>query len=104
MGWEFQWQRLDAIAGKLPEVSFLPIILRCHRDITVDRITRRHEDSDGTRSTAAQILAGHPHVWDYLEQLQRPDVRFVDAAQGAELVYTHTLKHLEDLARHAGVK
>jgi predicted kinase len=100
MGWEFQWQRLDALAGKLPEVSFLPIILRCPRHIAVERITRRHEDSGGTRSTAAQILAGHPHVWDYLEQLDRPDVRFVDAAHGAELVYAQTVKHIQEFARH----
>ncbi|NYH92919.1 AAA family ATPase [Actinopolymorpha rutila] len=99
MGWEFQWQRLDAIVGKLPEVSFLPIILRCPRRVAVERITRRHEDSGGTRSTAAQILTGHPHVWDYLEQLDRPDVRFIDATQEAELVYTQTLKHIEELAR-----
>jgi predicted kinase len=94
MGWEFQWQRLDAIVGRLPEVSFVPVILRCPRHVAVERITRRYEESGGKRSTAAQILSGHPHVWDYLDRLDRRDVRVVDAVQDPELVYAQTLRHL----------
>src|SRR5690242_11822627 len=33
MGWAFQWQHLDGIRERHPEILFLPIILRCPRDI-----------------------------------------------------------------------
>ncbi|GAA4989483.1 hypothetical protein GCM10023317_16000 [Actinopolymorpha pittospori] len=99
MGWEFQWQRLDAILRRQPEVRFLPLILRCPRDIAVERITRRHEESGGTRSTAAQIQSVHSNVWDYLERLDRPDARIVDAVQKPDLVYAQALGHLQDLGR-----
>jgi predicted kinase len=99
MGWEFQWQRLDAIVERSPEVSLLPIILRCPRDVAVDRITRRYDETDGKRSTAAEILGRHPHVWDYLEQLDRPDVRMIDATLEPELVYTQTRLCVQDHRR-----
>jgi predicted kinase len=95
MGWEFQWQRLDAIVESSPGVSFLPIILRCPRDVAVDRITGRYE-TDGNQSTAEEIVGRHPHVWDYLEQLERPDVRIVDATLEPELVYAQTRRYVDD--------
>lgn len=95
MAWEFQWQRLDAIVENSPGVSFLPVILRCPRDVAVHRVTGRYE-ADGSRSTAEEILGRHPHVWDYLEQLDRPDVRVVDAALEPELVYAQARRYVHD--------
>lgn len=96
MGWEFQWQRVDAIVEALPEVSLVPVILRCPREVAMERIARRYDASDGQRSTAAEIVRRHPNVWDYLERLDRRDVRMIDANQEPELVYAQTLGYLLD--------
>jgi hypothetical protein len=96
MGWEFQWQRVDAIAGRLPEVSLLPVILRCPRHVAIERITHRHHDSGGKRATSAEISTSHSHVFDYLERLDRPDLHVVDATHEPDLVYAETLRYLHD--------
>jgi predicted kinase len=99
MGWEFQWQRLDAIVGRIAEVSYLPMILRCPRVVAVERITRRYSETDGKRSTAEEILGRHPQVWDYLERLDRPDVRVIDATLEPELVYAQAQRCIQECRR-----
>lgn len=94
LGWAFQWERLDAIHDERPGTRFLPLLLRCPREVCVERIDRRRADSGGTRSTAARLLADHPHVWDYVENLDRPDLRVVDAAQDVDHVFRQALDHL----------
>ena len=44
MGRAFQWQQVDAIARAHPEAVFLPIVLRCPREVCLERITLRHAE------------------------------------------------------------
>lgn len=94
LGWAFQWQRLEAIRERHPEVLFQPIILRCPLDVCLDRIRQRHEAAPVHHSppelftTRPKILA----VWDFLEHLSRPEVRFVDAARPFDAVYAEVIR------------
>lgn len=89
MGWPFQWERLDAIGDRLPKVRILPVMLRCPREICVERARTRHDanptyyDRPETYTTDPRLLA----VWEYLARLDRPEVHFVDATGPADVVY-----------------
>ncbi|HEX3994907.1 MAG TPA: AAA family ATPase [Acetobacteraceae bacterium] len=87
MGWDFQWRRLDAIVAARPDAVFLPIILRCSRQICTERIAQRHQDSP-TEAAPDQVLQ-QPHIpelWHYLDILDRPDVRVIDASGPPDVV------------------
>jgi predicted kinase len=96
MGRAFQWERVDAIARAHPEAQFLPIVLRCPREVCLERIARRHAERPdryeppAVFTTDAWVVA----TWDYLERLERPDVHVVDAAPGADAVYAEVREYL----------
>ena len=96
MGWAFQWERLDAITGRHPEISCLPIILRCPKDHCMERMRARHasapsrHDPPEPYTLSPQLL----QVWDYLERLDRPDAHFVDAARSQDEVYEDVKRYL----------
>lgn len=102
LGWAFQWERLDAIHQSRPHVRFVPLLLRCPREICVERIDRRYEASDGTRASARQLMAEHPQVWDLVENLQRSDLRVVDAAGEADQVFQLVLDQLDQALTKPG--
>lgn len=89
MGWAFQWERLDTIRERHPEIRFLPIVLRCPKDICIERTRIRHNanptyyDPPETYLNDPKLLA----VWEYLDRLDRPEVYFVDAAKPEHGVY-----------------
>jgi predicted kinase len=88
-GWAFQWDWLDRLAARQPGVRVLPIVLRCSRHICLERIRQRHAGDPSTGApelyeTDPKILA----VFDFLEQLQRPDVVAIDASHPADAVYS----------------
>jgi predicted kinase len=96
LGWAFQWERLDAIAGAQPDAVFLPIVLRCPHEVCLERIRRRHAerpdryDPPEVFTTDERIVA----TWHFLERLDRPDVHVVDAAPGADDVYEEVRRYL----------
>ena len=89
MGWAFQWERPDGIAERHPEALILPIILRCPKEVCIERIRQRHADDPGRPAhgeppeLSRQLLG----VWAFLERLDRPEVSFVDAAKRRDEVY-----------------
>ncbi|GAB3400096.1 P-loop nucleotide/nucleoside kinase family protein [Flindersiella endophytica] len=95
LGWAFQWERLDAIHRSRPQVRFVPLLLRCPREVCVERIDRRHEASGGTQAPARQLMAERPQVWNFVENLQRSDLRMVDASGEPDQVFRHVLDQLD---------
>ena len=95
LGWAFQWQRLDAIRERHPQMLFVPIILRCPRELCLERIRRRHA-GDPTSGPPELYTTEQMHlgIWDFLERLDRPDVHVVDAAGPQEEVYEEIERHL----------
>ena len=96
MGWAFQWRHLDAIGERHPEALILPVVLRCPREICLERARQRHAanpgyyDSPDVYTTDPQIL----RVAVFLDQLDRPDVHFIDAARAQDEVYQDVERYL----------
>ncbi len=89
LGWAFQWAWLDRLGARHQGVRVLPIVLRCSRDICLERIRRRNatDPSAGAPElyeTDPKILA----VFGFLEQLDRPEVVAIDASHPADEVYS----------------
>jgi uncharacterized protein len=98
MGWHAQWERLDAIHAEAPDVTFLPILLRCPYDTCVERIANRHKE-DPDKYPPVERFMNQPQltqVWEYLEAVDRPDVHIVDSSQDIENVFAETWRHIGD--------
>jgi predicted kinase len=89
LGWAFQWHHLDAIRDRHSGTLFLPMILRCPREVCIERIRQRYArdpayyDPPGLYTTEHKLLS----IWEFLERLDRPDVHSVDAARPQDEVY-----------------
>ena len=96
MGWAFQWQHLDGIRERHPEILFLPTILRCPRDICIERTRQRYAadpaywDPPGVYTTEPKILK----IGELLDQLDRHDIDAVDAARPEDEVYEDIKQYL----------
>lgn len=96
MGWAFQWQQLDALKHQYSDVRWLPIVLRCSREICLQRIGQRYAD-DPAAASPPEVYTTTPHivnVWSFLEQLNRPDVHVVDAGRPLGEVYADITHYL----------
>lgn len=91
MGWAFQWQRLDELRVQHPAPSCSIIILRCPREVCHTRIRMRQpSDSDADAADAAERFEIEPRffeLWQFIEQLDRPDIQSIDAARPFDAVY-----------------
>lgn len=86
MGWEFQWRELDRLKERHPALLYLPIVLRCPYRVCLERIAERHR-ADPTRRSAPEWFADDraaQGVWDFLDQLDRPDIAFIDASRAED--------------------
>lgn len=103
LGWPFQWRELDRIVADVPGTAFVPIVLRCDRQVCRDRLQQRHLDNPQQHPPAEQFLRQPQlnQVWDFLAALDRPDVLSVDAAPALKHVHEVVLAHLKAiLAEH----
>ena len=95
LGWEFHWKELDKIVNQNPQVLFLPIILYCPYDQCLARIDERHKttskyEASDFYTTAMRLIHRQQKVldvWDYLQNLKRPEVSYVDANKDEDQVY-----------------
>ena len=96
MGWEFQWQRVDEIMGQYPQTLFLPVILVCSREKCMARIRHRYE-ARPEYYDPPEVYATEPKnigIWEYLTDLDRPAVRFVNAEGPYDEVYERVREHI----------
>jgi predicted kinase len=113
LGWDFQWQRLEWLRERHPMALLLPLVLRCPREVCLARIRERHEAAPDVWAPPERYMADDAlmRVWGYLERLDRPGVRFVDAARADDAVYAEVMGHLgpqlglgSDLLHHEGAR
>ena len=93
LGWEFHWKELDRVVNQNPQVLFLPIILQCSYEHCLYRIDERHKttskyETPDFYTTEQKVL----DVWDYLQNLKRPEVSYVDANKDEDQVYKAVLQ------------
>jgi predicted kinase len=89
LGWQFQWDWLDALRTRQPHVRVLPITLQCPRDVCLERIQQRHLNEPA--NAHADLFRRDPKILDvfaFVEQLKRPDSVPIDASRAADTVYS----------------
>jgi predicted kinase len=87
LGWAFQWQRLDNLRAQYPALSCSIIILRCPRELCHARIRAREPSDSADAAERFEIEPRFSELWQFIEQLDRPDIQSVDAARPFEAVY-----------------
>ena len=99
LGHDFQWQQLARLRERHPTALLLPLVLRCPRETCFARIRGRHESAPDVWAPPERYTADDEivRVWDYLERLDRPDVRFIDAARSSDKVYDQIVGYLKPL-------
>ena len=89
LGWDFQWRKLDGILERHPRTLFLPVVLQCPHEFYAAPSYFRNERK--VRD-----------IWRYLQALDRPEVRFVDAGGGENQVYAQVKQYVTGRIQHAG--
>lgn len=96
LGWTFQWEALDMIQARHPDVGLRPFILECSRQTCLRRLQERHIQ-DPRRHPPVDEFLRQPQldaVADLLAAVDRPDVRRIDAERPVDQVFSE----LRDLA------
>jgi predicted kinase len=96
LGHAFQWQWLDGVRVRHPAVTILPIVLRCPLEVCLQRIRARYE-SDPIQHAPPEVFTTGPNIvniWDYLTRLDRPDLRWIDAARPLREVYDEVREYV----------
>jgi predicted kinase len=81
LGWAFQWEALDAIRTRRPELRILPFILECSRATSSSRLQQRHRE-DPHRYPPVDEFMRQPQleaVARLLRDIDRPDAHRIDA-------------------------
>jgi predicted kinase len=88
MGWAFQWQRLDELRAQQRGLRCSIIILRCPREVCHARICeRQRDDPSAVAAGRFEIEPRFFELWQFIEQLDRSDIKSIDAAQPFDAVY-----------------
>ena len=107
LGWDFHWRRLDDILDRHPRALFLPVILRCSHEQCMERVRERHNAMPDVYAEP-EYYTGEQKVrdiWNYLEAIDRPEVRFVDAAGDEDQVYEQVKQYVMDrMQKRSGMR
>jgi predicted kinase len=88
MGWAFQWQRLDELRAQHRGLRCAIIILRCPREVCHARIReRQRDDPSADIAERFEIEPRFFELWQFIERLDRPDIKSIDAARPFDTVY-----------------
>jgi predicted kinase len=95
MGWSFQWQRLDELRMHIPHLSYTILLLRCPRTLCHARLVQRNTQvSQAEVIDLARLEPRFLEMWQFLEQLNRPDIHSIDAARPLDQVYADVWRYL----------
>lgn len=107
LGWDFHWRRLDEILGRHPRTLFLPVILRCPHEQCIERIRTRYEAMPHAYE-GPEYYTGERKVrdiWDFLQALDRAEVRFVEADREEDQVYHEVKQYVTDrIQKRSGMR
>ena len=96
LGWQFHWRFLDEIVQDHPRMFFLPVLLRCEQEVAMRRLRQRYQEQPEKFSppefytTEQKVL----DIWDFLQQLQRPDMYEVDASGDKDETYERVRNYM----------
>ncbi len=89
LGWDFQWRKLNGILERHPQTLFLPVVLQCSRELCLERLEARHRAMPEAYAAPSYFRNERKvhDIWEYLRELDRPEVCFVDASGDEDQVY-----------------
>jgi predicted kinase len=88
MGWSFQWQRLDELRLCTHNLMYSILILHCPRELCHSRLMQRNKRAPQAEVVdLAQLEPRFSEMWQFFEQLNRPDIHIIDAARPLDEVY-----------------
>jgi predicted kinase len=103
MAWDVAWESVDALLERCPGFTCVPIVLRCPREVCLERIRRRYQDEPGWHGDPRAVQGDHATMLsDFLSKLRRPDVRFLDSNRSADEVYEDVRDHVTACITAAG--
>jgi predicted kinase len=88
MGYAFQWRHLHDIVKRSSPILFLPVILRCPRQILLERIRQRHAANPEYYALPELFVTEQMlRIAEFLDGLDDPRVHFVDAGRTQDEVH-----------------
>ena len=104
LGWEFQWRQLDGIMERNQQTLFLPVILRCSHAECMERLGARHRAMPEAYAAPEYFRDEQKvrEIWRYLQDLNRPEVRYVDASGDEDQVYKQVKQYVTCRTRKLG--
>jgi deoxyadenosine/deoxycytidine kinase len=81
------WDRLDMLRHDMPSIQILPIILQCSLDTHRARIEERGRTNKEHLNLGGDSLEDVLFKYEFIEELQRPDLIRIDANGEPEKVY-----------------
>lgn len=104
MAWDVSWQCTEGIGERNPRIAFLPIVLRCPREVCLERIRVRYDSEPGMHGDPDRFLSPEAdRSWNYLAALDRDDVRYVDANRPPKFVYADVRDYVGRNLKRRGV-
>lgn len=82
------WESLDKLKQAVPEAKVIPIILRASLETHRLRIEERGRTNREHLNLGGDRFEDVIHKYEYIENLKRPDLIWIDANNGAEEVYS----------------
>lgn len=101
LGWDFQWRKLDGILERHPRTLFLPVVLLCPHELCLERLEARHLAMPEVYAAPSYFRNERKvrDIWRYLQELDRPEVRFVDVGGDEDQVYGQVKQYVTDRIR-----
>lgn len=91
----FTWKTLDEVKNELKDVDVVPIILRCSLKTHKERIEKRGIEDEEHFNLGGDKWEDIQHKYEFIEKLNRKDIRRVDANGSIEEVYRNVLNALK---------
>jgi predicted kinase len=100
MAWDVAWEAVEALSVRHTGCRVVPIILQCPRDVCLERVRRRYLDEPGWHGDPERFKDDHATMlWEYLRNLNRPEVLLLDANRPLDDVYADVKEHVTSLIR-----
>lgn len=85
------WEAVDIIKKDFPQVEVLPIILTCSLETHKKRIRERGLNNKDHLNLGGESFTDTIHKYEYIKNLGRPDIIYLDTEESVEVVYNRLL-------------
>lgn len=88
------WEAIDIIKKDFPEVEVLPVILTCSLETHKKRIAERGLNNKEHLNLGGESFDEIIHKYEYIKNLDRSDIIYLDTEESVETVYNRLLEIL----------